>query len=131
LDVFSEFQSSEIHGFGKELQSVLHIYAKLEYIRTLRCDLEVSWVVFHPLLSQNKQGILSWKNIVITGTFDIPRSQLIRRIEEEGWKVVEWVSKKVYAVLVGQDAWSKLQQAEKLYLPMYVNFDDLVNSFSR
>lgn len=76
--------------------------------------LEQLGVRFQPEQLIQQQGILTGRYIVITGSFDIPRSQLITMIEELGGQVVSGVTKKVHIVLVGKEPGEKAAQATKL-----------------
>jgi DNA ligase (NAD+) len=61
-----------------------------------------------------KQGPLSGKTFVITGTLSEPRSQYERRIADRGGAVVDSVTKKTDYVVVGDSPGTKLAKAEKL-----------------
>ncbi|MBD5422896.1 MAG: NAD-dependent DNA ligase LigA [Mycoplasma sp.] len=54
------------------------------------------------------------KTFVISGTFDIPRNQLTKIIEENGGTVSSSVSKKIYALLLGDNGGSKKEKAKNL-----------------
>lgn len=57
---------------------------------------------------------LAGKSFVITGTLKNPRQYYQKMIEERGGKVVGSVSKKTYAILIGENAGSKETKARKL-----------------
>lgn len=61
--------------------------------------------------SSNK---LAGKSFVITGTLSNPRDYYVKLIEERGGKSVGSVSKKTYAVLIGENAGSKEKKAREL-----------------
>ena len=52
--------------------------------------------------------------VVLTGTLSIPRDEMAARIKAAGGKVTSSVSKKTDYVLAGEEAGSKLVQAQKL-----------------
>ncbi|HZQ98587.1 MAG TPA: NAD-dependent DNA ligase LigA [Chloroflexota bacterium] len=62
-------------------------------------------------------GPLRGKTFVITGTLSQPRPAIAAKIEAAGGQVVGGVSKKVDYLVVGEDAGSKVQQAQKLGIP--------------
>ena len=57
---------------------------------------------------------LEGKTIVITGTLKHPRSYYVNLIEDRGGKVSSSVSKKTFAVFVGDDAGTKEAKAREL-----------------
>lgn len=57
---------------------------------------------------------LAGKSFIITGTLKNPRQYYQKMIEERGGKVVGSVSKKTYAILIGENAGSKETKARKL-----------------
>jgi DNA ligase (NAD+) len=61
-----------------------------------------------------KEGPLSGKTFVITGTLSEPRSQFERRIADQGGAAVDSVTKKTDYVVVGDSPGTKLAKAEKL-----------------
>lgn len=69
------------------------------------------------------------KTFVITGTLDKPRSYYQSLIEEAGHKVSGSVSKKTYAVLVGEDAGSKLDKARSLGVTIITTEEELKEMF--
>lgn len=125
LEAFALFQSSTLHGFGKGWESHLQCYARLQENKELWQFLEQQGVLFLPRQQSKQTGFLSGKSIVITGTFDVPRSQLITLIEQAWGKVVEGVTKKVSAFLVWANPGTKAEKAEKMWIPAYTSFDEL------
>lgn len=67
-----------------------------------------------PRVRERASGPLQGKKFVITGTLSAPRPAIQARIEAAGGQVVGGVSKAVDYLVVGDDAGSKVQQAEKL-----------------
>ncbi len=57
---------------------------------------------------------LSGKKIVITGTFKIPRSQVVKFLKSYGVNVTSSVSKNTDYLLVGKAAGSKTKKAQEL-----------------
>ena len=60
------------------------------------------------------EGPFAGKTFVVTGTLSIPREEVERLIRAAGGKVTSSVSKKTDAVIVGDDAGSKLDKARAL-----------------
>jgi DNA ligase (NAD+) len=71
-------------------------------------------------------GELSTETICITGTFDIPRSQIKAKLEGKGAKVVDTVSKTTTILLAGESAGSKLEKAQKLGIRIVENLEELL-----
>lgn len=63
---------------------------------------------------QQSSNKLAGKSFVITGTLEHPRDYYVKLIEERGGKSVGSVSKKTYAVLIGENAGSKEKKAREL-----------------
>jgi len=61
-----------------------------------------------------RQGPLSGKAFVITGTLSEPRSHFERRIADNGGAMVDSVTKKTDFVVVGESPGTKLAKAQKL-----------------
>jgi DNA ligase (NAD+) len=61
-----------------------------------------------------KEGPLSGKTFVITGTLSEPRSQFEKRIADQGGATVDSVTKTTDFVVVGDSPGTKLARAEKL-----------------
>lgn len=68
---------------------------------------------------------LAGKTFVITGTMEVPRSQIEKMVEEAGGKVSGAVSKQTDYLVAGEKAGSKLGKAEKLGVPV-LNLNQLV-----
>jgi DNA ligase (NAD+) len=58
--------------------------------------------------------VLADKTFVVTGTLSLPRDHFKKLIEANGGRVLSAVSKKLDYLLVGENAGSKLEKAEKL-----------------
>jgi DNA ligase (NAD+) len=70
-----------------------------------------------PRVRERSSGPLQGKKFVITGTLSAPRPAIQARIEAAGGQVVGGVSKTIDYLVVGEDAGSKVKQAEKLGIP--------------
>ena len=67
-----------------------------------------------PSPAQSKVGQLSNTVWVITGTLSEPREKIADLLRDHGAKITDSVSKKTTYLLVGEDAGSKLEKANKL-----------------
>jgi DNA ligase (NAD+) len=72
-------------------------------------------------------GFLNDEVICITGAFDQPRSVLKQKLEEQGAKVVDSVTKKTTILLAGEDAGSKLEKAKKLGVKVEYDYNFLLS----
>lgn len=61
-----------------------------------------------------KNDFFEGKNFVISGTFSVPRNEIIKLIEENNGIVSSTISKKTYALLLGENGGSKKDKAIKL-----------------
>ena len=69
---------------------------------------------------EKKEGIFSGRNVVLTGSLSsFKRSAAAKEITERGGKVSDNVSASVNLVIVGEDAGSKKQKAEKLGIEIW------------
>ena len=65
-----------------------------------------------------REGSLTGKTFVITGTLSVPRGEVERRITDRGGRMVGSVSARTDYVVVGESAGSKLAKAVKLGVPV-------------
>lgn len=106
-----------VYGIGIEIASSLVEWFKLpenikliEELRSLNINLESK-------NNHQNSGKLANKILVITGTLPtLKRSEAQKLIESEGGKVNSSISSKIDYVVVGEDAGSKLEKAQKLQL---------------
>jgi DNA ligase (NAD+) len=106
-----------IYGIGIEIASSLVEWFKLpeninliEELRSLNINLESK-------NNHQNSGKLANKILVITGTLPtLKRSEAQKLIESAGGKVNSSISSKIDYVVVGEDAGSKLEKAQKLQL---------------
>ena len=64
------------------------------------------------------------RTLAITGKFDIPRNELIRKLEGNGYKVLSSVSKGIDFLLAGEEGGSKLEKAKQLNIAI-IHSDEL------
>lgn len=79
-----------------------------------------------PLPFEKKEGPLSGKTICITGSFDIPRDEIIKRLEEKGAKIHASVSSKTNYLLAGEGGGDKRKKAESLGVPVVLGYKALL-----
>lgn len=65
-------------------------------------------------------------NICITGTFEITREEIKKILEDNNYKVVDQINKKVDILISGQKAGSKVTKAEKLGIKILDNYQELI-----
>lgn len=77
-----------------------------------------------PRAGKAARSDLAGKTVVLTGKLaSLTREEAAARIEERGGKVVGSVSRKTSFVVVGEDAGSKREKAEKLGVPLWTEAD--------
>jgi len=106
-----------IHGIGSEIAQSVWEWFQIEANQTLVKRLQAAGLQFSatPITASSQQQNLSGKIFVITGTLpSLKRNEAEKLIEKAGGKVTNSVSKKTDYVVVGEDAGSKLEKAEKL-----------------
>jgi len=102
---------SEIPGIGDVMARDF-----VRYMDENRDEVMSLLSVINPILPDSKAINDSFKNItvVITGTLALPRSEIIKYIEDRGGKVTSSISSKVTALLYNsENAGSKLDKAKK------------------
>jgi DNA ligase (NAD+) len=105
---------TEIDGVGEVLAGSVVEYFALEENRELVQRLMHLGLDFEREQSAAKEGPLSGKRVVVTGSLSRPRSHFVERIEAAGGTFTSSVSKNTDYVLAGEDAGSKLAKAEEL-----------------
>ncbi len=71
----------------------------------------------NPIFNENKEITIPFfnsKTFVISGTFELSRDELKKIIEDNGGNTTSTVSKKTYALLLGENGGSKIDKAKKL-----------------
>jgi len=76
--------------------------------------LKMSGLSFIAEKSEPTSNVLGDKTFVVTGTLSLPRDHFKKLIEANGGRVLSAVSGKLDYLLVGENAGSKLEKAEKL-----------------
>ena len=104
-----------VHGLGPAIaQSVTGYFADTG-VRALLGRLSAFGLRFDEPKSAVASGVFTGKTVVITGTLPtLSRSEAKQRILAAGGKVTDSVSKATSLVVVGADAGSKLEKAQKL-----------------
>lgn len=69
---------------------------------------------------------LNGEIIVITGSFDIPRPQIKKLLQQRGAKVTNAITGTTTILVAGEKAGSKLNKAEKLGTKIVNNYQDLL-----
>ena len=77
-------------------------------------DLEYYGVQF--IIPTQSQWSLSWVRFCITWTLEISRNQLSQQLIKLWWEFCENLNKNVNVLIVWQDAWSKIQKAQKRWI---------------
>ncbi|WP_104713483.1 NAD-dependent DNA ligase LigA [Helicobacter cetorum] len=108
----SEEEFLEIEGFGVEMaHSLANFYASnKEFIQAL-------FDLLNPIIEEKieilSHSIFSYKTIVLTGTLSKPRQEYAQMLENLGAKIASSVSAKTDFLIAGENAGSKLAQAQK------------------
>lgn len=104
---------SNVLGIGDVLaQNIVNFFNNLENLEIIS-GLEKAGVSFEQ--TQVKMGVFSGLNVVLTGSLSsYKRSEAQKLIVENGGEISDNVSKSVNLVIVGEDAGSKLEKANKL-----------------
>lgn len=104
----------QIEDIGEETAKNIYNYFKDENNLTMIHNLKEIGLQFEILEDNTSSNRLEGKTFVITGTLSRPRNFFNEIIEGNGGKCSSSVSKKTYAVIIGEDAGSKETKARDL-----------------
>ncbi|MEY4617369.1 MAG: hypothetical protein RJB66_2329 [Pseudomonadota bacterium] len=93
-------------------------------------ELESKHLTFTKKTASTVTDKLQGKTFVITGTLPVNRDEASALIETNGGKILSSVSSKLNYLLVGEDAGSKLEKAQKLNVPI-LSWEDLQEMIGR
>ncbi len=119
LHTATQEELEAVHEIGPKIaESIVRYFADKRHRETIsrlkKADLNFS------IDKTKKNGKLSGKTFVITGTFSsMTRDHAKELIEAQGGRVASSVSKDVDALIVGEDAGSKLDKAKKLGVDLW------------
>ncbi|TLD93860.1 NAD-dependent DNA ligase LigA [Helicobacter magdeburgensis] len=113
-DTFSvDFQQIlSLDGFGEEMA-----YSLIEFNHANKELIAKLLEIISPKIEQLKldeSHIFYNKSIVLTGTLNKPRDEIVEMLESKGAKISSSVSKKTDFVIYGEKAGSKLEKAQNL-----------------
>ncbi|MDO9510052.1 MAG: NAD-dependent DNA ligase LigA [Candidatus Magasanikbacteria bacterium] len=105
----------KVYGIGEKVALAVEEYFKnkknLQYVEKLI----LNGVVIEKQLIYKKSGALTGKTYVLTGTMSsMPREEVKEKIKSLGGEISESVSKKTFAVIVGDNPGSKYDKAKNL-----------------
>ncbi|MCC7424959.1 MAG: NAD-dependent DNA ligase LigA [Planctomycetaceae bacterium] len=118
----SEEALANVEGIGPIIAKSIHTFFSSDAGKTLVSDLRELGVHFGepiPESAQKKEGILTGKSVVVTGTLTrFTREQVQELIHQHGGKPAGSVSKKTAYLVAGEEAGSKLDKAKELGIPI-------------
>ena len=117
-----------IDGVGEVVARAVVEYFDLDDNRDLLRRLVERGLDFGREEGGPREGPLSGKRVVITGTLERPRNYYVGRLEAAGGAFTSSVSKNTDYVLAGEDAGSKLERARELGVPVLdeAGFEELL-----
>jgi DNA ligase (NAD+) len=121
-----------IKGIGETLaQNYNSFLTSSRYKLLLQKFVDLERMGFHMEISQlikvdNSNLALSNQTICITGTFEISRSEIKSKLEENGAKVVDSVTSSTTILLAGEKSGSKLEKAKKLNIKIVEKLESLL-----
>lgn len=129
LDAIANASAAELQGaqeIGPKVAEAIRQFFGEERNRELVERLRAAKLQFTGPKTVIKEGALSGKTFVLTGTFPtLKREEAKERIEAAGGKVVGSVSSKTHFVVAGEEAGSKLDKAKALSIPV-IGEEDLL-----
>ncbi len=114
LQKASKDELAEISGIGPVIAQNIRDFFDNEGNQAMIDKMHKGGVEFPDYRAARREGKLSGKTFVITGTLSQPRDHFKKIIEQNGGKVTGSVSSKTDYLLRGEDPGSKLDNAKKL-----------------
>jgi len=115
----SREELEEVEEIGPKIAASIAQYFGDKRIRAMIDRLKKAGLKFHAE-QRSQDGILSGKTFVLTGTLSgMTRDEAKELIEHMGGRVASTVSKTIDAVIVGEDAGSKLEKAKKTGIELW------------
>jgi DNA ligase (NAD+) len=112
-------QLQEVTEVGPKVADSIHQFFAEKRNRELIENLRAAQLQFTAPKARKKQGPLTGKTFVLTGTLPtLTREEAKERIEAAGGKVSGSVSAKTHYVVAGEEAGSKLDKAKTLKVPV-------------
>jgi DNA ligase (NAD+) len=110
----------EMEGIGEKVAEAILQSAHSEAFCSEIAKMALFGVHIHALLKKEKEGCsFQGETVVLTGTLSsMTRSEATKAIESHGGKVVNAVTKNTTLVIVGDEAGSKAEKAQKLHIPI-------------
>jgi DNA ligase (NAD+) len=129
LESLTESELNNIKGVGPNITASFLTFLKskrFERIKKRLIELESKNISFEVLetskpKTQNLNANLpfSGQKVVITGTFEITRDEIKKKVEELGGDVGDTVNSTTTILFAGQKAGSKLEKAKKLGIRIF------------
>lgn len=104
-----------VHGIGQKVASSIQAFFANSHNRALIGALKTNGVAPRPYTAKRaKEGFFTGKTVVLTGTLSsLTRAEAKARLEGQGAKVTGSVSASTDYLIAGEDAGSKLKEAQK------------------
>lgn len=129
LSMANQERLLEIADIGPRVADSIVSAFKNELLLTDAIELETKHLEFTAPASKSYSESLKGKTFVITGTLPLSREAASEIIEANGGKILSSVSSKLNYLVVGEDAGSKLEKAQKLSIPI-LSWDDVQKMIS-
>lgn len=114
---FAEKSANSVINFITS-DKIKNLIRDFEYVESLDKGPEI-------IISETK--IIGEKGIVcITGTFNIPRTEIVSYLEKMGYETSNTVNKITTHLVCGEKAGSKLAKAKKLDIPIVFDYKELI-----
>lgn len=109
----NNFDFSQLEDFGEITNKSLYDWWNSN--SPIECNLLLELTIwFEKPVEISQDDFWSNKRFCVTGSFNIPRNEIVKMIESHGGVFVNSVSKKLDVLIVGDKAGSKLKKAKEL-----------------
>ena len=113
---------AQVDGIGNVVASSIVTFLNDEHNQEILIHLEDDGVSMSdaPQMQEEPNKPLAGKTFVLTGTLEhLTRREAAELIESCGGRLSESVSKRIFAVIVGENSGSKKEKAENLHIPLW------------
>ena len=117
----------EIHGIWEKTIKSIALYLSEEKNIEVLEEIEKQGVQFN-IWETKSGGVLKDLNIVITGTFDIPRDEIARVVALNGGTHQKTITSTTNILLAGENAGSKLKKAQEKWISV-LTWSEFIDSY--
>lgn len=129
LKALADAELGTLYGIGEKILKGIQLFISSPETLNLLHALEKAGLNFDATQGEKKENQLQKGIFSLTGTFPIPRGELIAQMQKQGYHYEENPNSSTQWMLIGNKAGSKADKAKKLGIPCYENRKEIVQKF--